>query len=266
MANILIGYGNAVELSTLGGGSWNASYPLNNLKDPRLALTARTSNALAASSIITADLGTARRIRVVGLVNHNLSAAATLTVEGSTASNFSPVGVTSGAVPAWPVGTVAAAMTYPRPTVGVAVDGTYRYWRISVTDTSNSAGYIRLGRLFIGEGFRPSINMQGGAGLGLETDTTFEKSLSGAEFASARPLRRTMRFSLPPLPNSEAFGEAFEVNRRSGTDKEVFIIADADDTTNRARRDFMGRLRALSPVEQPFGLYGTISFEVAELL
>jgi hypothetical protein len=266
MANILIGYGNAVELSTLGGGSWNASYPLNNLKDPRLALTARTSNTLAASSTITADLGAARRIRVVGLVNHNLSAAATVKVQAATDSGYTSVVLDTGNLPAWPAGTVAAAMTYPRPTVGVAVDGTYRYWRVVITDTGNPAGYIRLGRLFVGEGFRPSINMQGGAGLGLETDTTFEKSLSGAEFASARPLRRVMRFSLPPLPTSEAFGEAFEVNRRSGTDKEVFIIADQDDSSNRARRDFMGRLRALSPLEQPFGTYGSVAFEVAELL
>jgi hypothetical protein len=267
MANILIGHGNAVNTTTLAGGSWAAAYPLGNLKDGRLALVARTTSAASASSTITVDLGAAKAVRAVGLVAHNISAAGTFTVEGSTSSSFSPVGVTSGAVPAWPAGTVAADMAgMARPCAAVAVSGTYRYWRVTISDAGNAAGYIQLGRLFIGDGWQPSINYQSGATLGFETDTSFERSLGGAEFASVKPLRRVMRFGLPALPHAEAFGTGLEVIRRSATHNEVLVIPDSADAANLARRNFMGRIRQLSPVEQPFSGSATLGFEVSELL
>jgi hypothetical protein len=266
VTNILIGYANYVGSATLAGGSWASGNPLANLKDSRLALTARSSNAATGSTIITADLGAAKRVRVVGLVNHNLSIGATVTVEGSSSSGFSPVGVTSGAVLAWPTGTVAADTTYPRPTVGVALDATYRYWRVSISNAGNPAGYVQLGRLFIADGWRPSINMQSGATLGFETDTAVERSLGGAEFFGVRPLRRVMRFGLPPLPVAEAYGYGFEIMRRAGVHEEVFLIPDESDTANRHRRDFMGRLRVLNALEHPYGDSATAAFEVAELL
>jgi hypothetical protein len=266
VTSILIGYANYVDTATLAGGSWLSGFPLANLKDRRLALVARSTNALTTSTIITLDLGSAKRVRVVGLINHNLTVGATVTVEGSTSSSYSPIGITSGAALAWPTGTVTEATDYPRPTVGVALDGTYRYWRISISNTSNPAGYVQLGRVFIADGWRPTINMQSGASLTMETDTTVERSLGGAEFFGERPLRRVMRFGLPPLPVAEAFGTGFEVMRRSATHEEVFLIPDEADTANRARRDFMGRLRQLSALEQPYGDTAGAAFEVSELL
>lgn len=266
MTNILIGYANYVDSATLAGGSWASGNPLTNLKDGRLALVARSSNALTTSTVVTVDLGAAKKVRVVGLVNHNLSIGATVTVEGSSSSGFSPIGATSGAVPAWPAGAVAADTDYPRPTVAVALDATYRYWRVSISNTANPAGYVQLGRLFIGDGWRPSINMQSGATLSLETDTAVERSLGGAEFFGVKPLRRVMRFGLPPLPVAEAYGSGFEILRRSALHEEVFLIPDESDTANRARRDFMGRLRTLSALEHPYGDAATAAFEVSELL
>jgi hypothetical protein len=266
MANIIIGHTNLIDTATVAGGSWNASYPLANVKDSRLALAARTTGITTASTLMTVDLGSAKQIRVVGIVNHNLTLLATVVVEGSTSSSFSPVGVTSGSVRAYPVGAVAADMGYPRPTLGVAVNGTYRYWRISISDLTNTAGYISIGRIFIGEGFQPTINMANGASLGFEGTTGVVTSLSGAEFYAPKPIRRVMRFALPNLPHNEGYGAGLETIRRSADYREVFVIPDADDTANRTRRDFMGRLRQLSAIEQPFAGSATLGFEVAELL
>jgi hypothetical protein len=267
MANIVIGHGNAVDGSTLAGGSWNAGFPLSNLKDARLALVARTTNAATTSTVFTVDLGTAKTIRAVGLVNHNLSNGSSWTVEASSSAAFSSIGYASGSVPSWPAGTVAADIAgVARPCSATALSATFRYWRIAINNPSNPAGYIQIGRLFIGDAWQPSVNYQAGATLGYETDTSFERSLGGAEFASVRPMRRVMRFGLPALPNAEAFGTGLEVIRRSGTHGEVLLIPDSADTANLARRNFMGRLRQLSPVEQPFGTSGTLGFEVSELL
>lgn len=266
MANITLGYNNLVDAAILSGGSWSAGLPLDNLKDGRLALTARTTATTTAAATLVIDLGSAKQIRVIGLVNHNLTVGASFTVEGSTSSSFSPVGYSSGSVLAWPAGTPSVETTYPRPTAGLALDATYRYWRIVINNPSNPSGYIQIGRLFIGGGFSPSINYATGAALGFETDTSFEKSLGGAEFASVRPLRRVMRFGFESLPHTEAFSGPLEVIRQSASHREVFVIPDSSDEINAHRRNFMGRLRQLSPVEQPFSLYGSASFEVSELL
>ena len=65
---------------------------------------------------------------------------------------------------------------------------------------------------------------------------------------------------------AEAYGYGFEVLRRSAVHEEVFLIPDEADTANRARRDFMGRLRQLSALEHPYGDIATTAFEVSELL
>lgn len=266
MANILIGYANYTDASTLSGGSWNASYPLSNLKDSRLALVSRSADLVTSSTIIQIDLGASKPVRVMGLANHNLSLSATVAVQMATDAGFAGITYNSGALPAWPVGYDADAASYPRPTWGAAVNLTGRYFRFVIADPGNPAGFVQIGRTFIGNGFQPSINMEAGASLALETDTAVERSLSGAEFFQPRPLRRVMRFGIPALPNAEAFGSGFEVIRRSGTHREVFVIPDSADAPNRARRDFMGRLRQLSALEQPYGLESSLGFEVAELL
>jgi hypothetical protein len=266
VANITIGYGNLVDSATLTGGSWEASLPLSNLKDSRLALVARTTAATTTAGTISIDLGTEKRIRAIGLVNHNLNTAATIRVLAGTTSGFTSATYNSGAVLAWPSGTTSEEMTYARPTWALALDSTARYWRIEITNNSNPAGFLQVGRLFISGGFVPSINYATSAVLNYETDTSFEKSLGGAEFASIRPLRRVMRFSFAALPHAEAFGSALEITRQSATHREVLIIPDSADTANLHRRNFMGRLRQLSPVEQPFSLYGSTGYEVSELL
>src|SRR5262245_42530055 len=74
---------------TLSGGSWLVALPLTNLQDRRLARVARSTNDDAASTQFDVDLTVARSIRVISLVNHNLSLAATVRVRSSnTVGNF----------------------------------------------------------------------------------------------------------------------------------------------------------------------------------
>ena len=267
MANILIGYGNYIDSATLSSGTWASAYPQSNLKDRRLALVARTTIASTAAATIAVDLGSAKPVRAIGVINHNLGSAATIRVLAGATSGFATPTYNSGTVPVWTAPT-AGDLAQPRPTVtvGLPTTQTQRYWRVEITDNSNPAGFIQLGRLFIGNAFQPSINMQVGARMGFETDTMIEKSLSGAEYFNVRPTRRTLSFALPDLPHNEAFGPAAEISRISGIHGEVLVIPDSGDTANRSRRDFLGRLRALSPIEQPFDGAGTLAFEVSELL
>jgi hypothetical protein len=57
---VVLGYFNQTDDSTLAGGSWSVSYPITNLQNRYLLQKARTSNALATSSVITIDMGSAQ--------------------------------------------------------------------------------------------------------------------------------------------------------------------------------------------------------------
>lgn len=79
MANVLLGWPiysdvGVLYTPTLSGGSWETTLPRTNLQDDRLHRVARTTNDATTSTVVAADLGVSRAMRVFGLVNHNLSA------------------------------------------------------------------------------------------------------------------------------------------------------------------------------------------------
>jgi hypothetical protein len=87
VSNVLLGWPNYADVGpvytpVLSGGSWNASLPLTNLQDARLAKVARSTDDAVTSTIVKADLGVARAVRVVGLPVHNFSTAAVIRVRG----------------------------------------------------------------------------------------------------------------------------------------------------------------------------------------
>lgn len=76
MGAVVIGYRDRVAAATLGGGSWNASFPLNNIKDKDVNKPARSSNAAIGSTQFRADLGANYIIRALNIAKHNLSESA----------------------------------------------------------------------------------------------------------------------------------------------------------------------------------------------
>lgn len=285
MANLMLGFPNLTDLASLSGGSWQATLPLANLQTRTLGKVARSSDALAASTTFDFDLGKARSVRVLALANHNLSAAATIRIQAATTSDFAAPLSDSGSVDIWP-------MVYP---YGVLEweddnwwDGKYtaeqregytwtfvhilaanvlaRYWRLSISDTANSAGYIQIGRPFIGPAWQPAVNMSYGVGLRWETDTEIQRARSGALYADRRTPRRTTQFSLERMTESEAMANALELQRRAGIDAEVLYVADPDDTVHALRRQFLARMRELSDIENPYFNRHQTQIKIEELL
>ncbi len=76
MENILLAYGNRAINGLTSGGSWLSTLPLTNIKDPRLAKAARTTNAKPSSTRFRIDLTARYPLRAMNLHRHNLSAAA----------------------------------------------------------------------------------------------------------------------------------------------------------------------------------------------
>lgn len=285
MANAILAYGNQIDNATLTGGSWLSTLPLTNLQDRRLGKVTRSTDALEASTTFDIDLGSTRLLRVFALCGHNFSTSATRRFQFSAVSDFSSVVLDTGWVDVWPE-------VYPFGTVGWGSpnfwSGRYseeeiagynasavhifdqstnaRYVRVEISDEDNLSGYVQLARVFAGDGWQPTRNMVYGASIGWIDRTGVQEARSGAEYFDIQRMPRIARFDLPAMDEGEAMADAFDLQRAMGTAGEMFFIWDPDDTTHALRRQFLCRLRGVSPITNPGPDRWSAPWEAKELL
>jgi hypothetical protein len=144
---------------------------------------------------------------------------------------------------------------------------TARYWSVQVSDPTNPAGYVDLGRLIVAGGFQPSINMAYGAGLGFDNETVRETTDGGAALYDAKPTRRSLTGVLDLMPETDAYDEWFRLVMRHGKSGQLVVVYDPDDTGARARqRAFLAVLKELSPIEHPYHVRFRTAFSALEEL
>lgn len=285
MANVMLGYPNRIDAATLALGAWEATLPLNNLKDRKLGKVARTTSDANSATLFSADLGAPKSIRVIALVNHNLSLAARYRIRADDNADFGSPLLDTGWQDVWPVVYLPddleweddnwwtgkytdeekAGYTWTLVHV-LAANLVARYWLVELDDTANPDNYVQIGRAFIGPALQPVVNMGYGVQIGFEPRAELGEALSGAEYFNRRDPYRVARFSLGAMSEGDAFARAFEINRRAGIDQEVLFVYDPDDTRQQLRRRFLGRLRQLSPIEHPYPNWHSTAFELKELL
>jgi hypothetical protein len=258
VANLVLGYPFYSDVSVsytpaLSGGSWEADLPLTNLQDRRLHKVARSTNDDAASTQFNIDLGVARSVGLLALPKHNLSAGATVQWKGGTSAGDDDV-YDSGALAL----TFSGVSAEDRDGINFAhvhipaTAQSARHWTCEIVDTSNADGYVELGRLVIAGAYTPTINMNVGAKLGLETDTERSVTDGGAAVFNAKPVRRNAMFVLDHLTTAEAMDSAWKLQRKAGTAEQVFFVFDKSDTTYMHERAFLGTLRELSALEYAY--------------
>ena len=259
MATLLLGYSNYIDSATLSGGNWSAALSLSNLKNRLLSKQARSTNALAASTLINIDLGSAKPVQAFGAIATNISASgATYRLIGSNDSSFASALYDSGSTSANP--------QTPHLIVGLASPVTARYWRLEIVDTSNVAGYVQLGRLFIGPALAPANNYSKGAEIGYQSRSRVIESDSGVEFFDKKPVRRSFQFVLEWLTDAEAYNHVMVLQRLSDVTEEVLLITDRADDTYRQTRHFIGRLSQLNPLTNPYLTKFQAGFDVLEIV
>lgn len=81
--NVLIGHSNLVDECTLSGGAAVASLPLTHLQTKPLGRVWRSTNLTPANTLVNAQVPTGRAVRMVGLINHNLTLDARYRLRGT---------------------------------------------------------------------------------------------------------------------------------------------------------------------------------------
>ena len=287
MSNAYISAPNLTDnLAAITGGSWVASLPASNLKDRRIKRVARSTNAATASTLFVADLGAPSSLGVVAVFGNNLSVDATYRVTMSNSADMSSPVYTSAWIAWWPVAAVpfgsepwgdfdwsgrpvtAETIGYlPRVLIHLLPSAfKARYVRVEISDASNPAGYVELGRLFLGREWRPVVNMDWGASIGYESRSTAQEAYGGAEYFDKRQAFRVARFTLGHLTSDEAFGQVMRIQAQADTHGDVLYMWDGGDTVYRLQRSFLGRLRSLSPIEHPHVGEHRATFEIKELI
>lgn len=286
MANALIAYANRADDGTLSGGSWIATLPLTNLQQRTYGRVARSTNAALTSTKFALDLGAGKLSRTVALANHNFSLEAKVRVRcGNDATMATLVEYDSGWVSAWPAvydtidlpwehesfwpGTYSEEERSGYRWTHIVSSPTtigFRYMLVEIDDVNNLAGFVQIGRLFVGPAWQTKVNMSIGNGIGWESSSTSEEALSGGEYFDERQVYRVTRFTTGWMMEGEAMGSAFDIQRRSNTTREVVFQYDPADTLQALRRSYMGRLRQLTPIEHPTITTYSTGWEIKELL
>ena len=231
------------------------------------------------------DIVTAKSVGVVSLVGHNLSASAKVRVRGSTESAFASPAYDSGWVDCWPAGVIPQGLlewgdgdfwmgtvpadlraSYSTPYINlISSRPSLRYWRIEIDDTTNAASHIDIGRVVIADTWQPQSNMSVGASLVHEDRSITEESIGGDEYHDQRNKFRVFRFSLDNLTDAEAHSKVLDLQRIEGTTGQVLCIPNPGDLANGFRRNFLGRLRTISPMVYASYTQRTTQYEIKEV-
>lgn len=281
MANCLIAYPNVSDLATLSGGSF--VLPLSKLQNGVNRDVARTTNVASGSFVVNGLFEKGRPMRVMALVRHNFTTEATYRFRLFSDAAMTVTEYDSGVLPVfdviyteetetWDSGNLFDLTISAEDREGLTASlihilpetFTERAFRLEVFDAANPDGYLEAGRLFVGSGWIPVINMTYGASLGFENRALIDESIGGTEYFDERENPRVARFALPRLNEDEAMGMAFELLRKQGVTKDVFYMWDTEDTFNILRRSFLGRLRELPAIEHDFFNNYTMQFEIKE--
>lgn len=285
MENLILAFPNRIDECTLSSGSWSSTLPLANIQDRIIRRVARTTNANLTSTKFDAALTKNRPVKLIALVNHNLTIIAKYRVRISTVADFATTVHDTGWLEVWPSvwpfgyvewgsdnwwkgtlsseerqGYISNLIVY----LPYNING--RYIRIELDDTTNAAGYIEIGRVVIAPGWEPQTNYNFGATLQYEDVTEVEASLSQVEYFNQKIKRRTTKLELEWLTPDEAYTYIFEMQRQLGISGEVFFIPDLDDSRNLIRRAYLGRMKQLSPIEYPRYSFYKHGFEIKEVV
>ena len=287
--NVIISFPNYADATivytpVLSGGAWQPSAPLVNLQNRFMAYPARSIDCTTDTTQGIIDLKTARSIQVIVIPRHNLSLNATVTfnlydssmvlVTSAVVSVF-PVLYPSGSLPfedphwfdgkltpeEWALNVYPAPVLLVLPTAALA-----RYVEFKINDTGNTAGYIQLNRIFISQGWQPSINFDYGSSLQIQDSTLETVTLGMASIYDQRTKQRVFNLSFPHIQSNEAFVNALDMEMRLGRSGQVFVSLDSTDLVNLARISCICTMPTINPLAYASPNYHSTSFVFREVV
>lgn len=146
-----------------------------------------------AGQTLTFDFGTAQEPQALVLLDHNLTSAASIVLQGSSVSNFASIAA-SYAIP-WRTGSILYFLGAPLQTL--------RYWRVQISDPANGDGYFRISELFLGAYTRLDRSFELGDIRGKQRSGQRDRLLSGKYFGAVNAVLNIFDLSWIRLTQSD---------------------------------------------------------------
>lgn len=217
---MIIAWTNRADAAAVSADSEIATLPASNVQQPHVAQKWYTAAGVTAAYVIF-DLGAALACDLVALLGTNLTPTGTVRVRASDADPtvvgtlLRDTGVLTGAAKAR-YGAIYKAFT----------SATARYWRIDFSDPAVAEGNLRIGRVFLGPSWTPSVPQLFDWAPVIVDASPGEESWGGQEWDDERPQRRGLMFMLSWMNEAEMYGNAFAMARENGRVRDVLAIPD----------------------------------------
>ena len=134
-----ISYNNYIDsrpASSLTALTEAVGFPIINTQDQRLS-TCYRSTAVTSQTVII-DLGSAINISTAAIISHNFTSNVSITIEGNTTNS-------------WPGATSKTIIYNAGMLLNFFTPVSYEWWRFTISDPTNTLGYLSLGRLWLGD-------------------------------------------------------------------------------------------------------------------
>ena len=175
------------------------------------------------------DLETAKAITGLVIYDHNISVDATITLQGNASDS-------------WGAPSFEEVVTYNADKLLFYIDSeTYRYWRVVISDETNSDSYIQIGELFLGEYFEPVSNFSySGGSREIESIITRNKSQYGREFKRFFNNQRSFDYDFNYITDTDDFVTMFDSlgDRDTGKINPIYLNESYSDLTDFWLTDF----------------------------
>jgi hypothetical protein len=181
---VKIYYNNKIESTTLVASSNGGSYSINDLKIPQLA---RSYGFLSNDEWVTIDMGAATNIKSFIVDMGNMSSTATITLEGN-------------ATDVWTSPSYSSALTVTDTAAYSNLDETYRWWRLTLDDSTITA--IEIGYLFLDDGFLQMPGINPGVTLNYITTSKASFTIDNQVYGDEGFKRLDTSFTFPQIGES----------------------------------------------------------------
>lgn len=166
------------------------NYPVSNVQALPIGKSWRSTGKT--SEWFEVDLGSAQAINLFGIINHNISASGTVTVNAG--SSAAPDGSQYQLVLTYRAIDEFSLLTATQ---------TWRYWRFTFADATNADGFIRVGYVVIGNATTPGFHWQWDSEFTDHYINVKRRSAGGVVYAEAIYGHVVIKFNFGPLTTAD---------------------------------------------------------------
>ena len=259
---IKIGHTNRIESFNLVGGNWHDNLPLNNVKDKIYKKQAQSISEVETFDVV---FDRARHFSTFAILNHNLKPGSSITLkvyedfDKSTMISANTYQVHDDSIMfddyQWEDQNFWFGVFTVDPYLKLNNNFVIFFSEVTATvievTVNNSSGVFRIGRLFIGDTFSPKVNMELGAGIGSNSNTSVEESLNGVEYFNRVDSHRTLEFTFPSLDSQEA-SLLLSLSRRGISEEFLVSVGDYTNLIEYYNQTFPCRFESVNPLTCKF--------------